>query len=152
VKKTTILDCNRKPVDRLTIVFENDKVPVQDTFNFMWKMGWMKLATAGLTGREWDVLAMLMHQLQYENTVHAETTRIAKALGISVSNASDCIRALIAKGFFIDTGEKIGRTRILALASTIGYKGDLKKLHRERASLMKNAIKARTEHANRQRT
>lgn len=127
-----IIPNDRKKNNAVDIHLLREKVPVPDEFNFMWTMGWTALLDSDLKQTDWKVFGALMEALRWEAEVYAETTKLSKRLGMTGPMVSTSITRLIQKKIFVDTGEKIGKTRKLKLASRVGYKGDLKSLYLKR--------------------
>lgn len=99
------------------------KAKTSKRFSMMFDEGWVQLAISDLKGFDYKVMFLLMSKLSWENGVLAETGEIAEALGVTPPAVSMSIKRLLDAGIFLDTGEKIGKTRILHLHTGIGWKG-----------------------------
>ena len=87
------------------------------------------LATAGLSGRDFQVLMLLIARLDFENLIAVNHTEVAKVLGLQPTNVGRSIRRL-AKLEIILEGPRVGVTKTYRLNPAFGWKGSAKG-HRE---------------------
>ena len=84
-----------------------------------------------LTGRHLRALIFLMSQATFENFITISQTKAAKRLGISRSNMNGIFKDLEKKDL-IYRCNPIGNTNIYKLSSTLGWRGKLSNLSKER--------------------
>lgn len=92
------------------------------------------LRVHGLTGRDYEVLMMLLSQLDYENLIQVNQTALAKEIGMRQPHVARTIKKLVSIGAIIE-GPKIGASKTYRLDPNLGWKGTAKNHH--------NALKER---------
>jgi predicted transcriptional regulator len=85
-----------------------------------------KLATMGLTGKEWSVLSLMLDEMEFDNWINVCQKDMAKELGIADKNVSTLIKHLIDKGI-IHKEAKFNKKGKYRLNPLYGWKGDAQK-------------------------
>ena len=83
------------------------------------------LRTAGLTGRDYDVLFALLERLDFENLIQVSQAELADDCGMQRSHVNRSISKLIDLGCLLE-GPKIGRSRSFRLNPRFGWRGSAK--------------------------
>lgn len=83
------------------------------------------LRTAGLGGRDYDVLFALLERLDFENLIQVSQAELARDCGMHSPHVSRSIKKLLDLGCLLE-GPKIGRSRSFRLNPRFGWKGSSK--------------------------
>lgn len=81
-----------------------------------------ELRSAGLHGRDYEVLFALLEVLDFENLIQVSQADIAKELKMKPPHLSRSIKSLIDLGVLLE-GPKIGRSKSYRLNPGFGWKG-----------------------------
>ena len=83
------------------------------------------LRTAGLGGRDYDVLFALLERLDFENLIQVSQAELASDCDMRPPHVSRSIKKLLDLGCLLE-GPKIGRSRSFRLNPRFGWKGSTK--------------------------
>jgi len=89
----------------------------REEFALVFLAAWGELAKAGLTGREWSVVAYMMSTISTDGSSPVFLKDIAEGTGMKPSNASGVVASLIERGVIIRRGRR------LALSPEFVWKG-----------------------------
>lgn len=91
----------------------------------------------GLTGKDYEVLMLLLSQLDFENLIQVSQAQVAEELGMRKQHVHRTMVKLVEIGVLRE-GPKVGRSKTYRLDPNLGWKGTAKNHH----SAIKERMKA----------
>lgn len=109
-----------KPEKILVIIHPKSKF--KEGFCISWEKGFMLLAKMGLTGSEYNILLIIIAQMEYENICYVTQSYLSKETGISQPHISKHINRMVKLGIL--SKENTDRGRALRVSSIFVWKGN----------------------------
>lgn len=115
-------DGEHNGISQNVIVFLPNKSKFKDSFCLGWSDGFMLLTKKGLTAAQYDILFVIISQMEYGNYCYITQSYICTETGIPQSNVSKNIKKLVDLKLIFRESTKQGRA--LRVNCLIAWKGN----------------------------